>query len=130
MGVLSRLAQWCPEFAKPLQSIIDRLWDLLVIFRNYYTDYRFKGSNSLKNVLPVIVPSMNYDNLGISEGIEAQVAWNKMIRLKYGEEKTSLIRDLKEYCGQDTMAMVEIHYHLNRLINFPFPPEDEPEVIV
>jgi len=28
------------------------------------------------------------------------------------------------------MAMVEIHYHLNRLINFPFPPEDEPEVIV
>jgi len=109
-GVLNKLAQWFPEYSEELQSISERLWDQLVIFRNYYTDYRFKGSNSLKNVLPVILPSMSYENLAVSDGIEAQVTWSEMIQLADRDEKKSiLIKELKEYCGQDTLAMVEIH---------------------
>ena len=108
-GILNKLAQWFPEYAKQLESIIARLWDQLIIFRKYYTDYRFQGSNSLKNVLPVIVPSMTYEHLNVKDGIEAQVAWNEMIQLPAGSEKSKLIQELKEYCGQDTMAMVEIH---------------------
>ena len=108
-GVLSKLAQWYPEYSESLQSIIDRLWDQLDIFRKYYTDYRFKGSNSLKNVLPVIVPSMSYDDLAVSDGTEAQVTWNEMIRLPESSQKSKLINELREYCRQDTMAMVEIH---------------------
>ena len=129
-GVLNSLVEWFPEHSVALESIADRLWDQLDIFKKYYIDYRFKGSNSLKNVLPVIVPSMNYENLAVSDGSEAQVTWNEMIRLPETDEKSKLINELKEYCGQDTMAMVEIHYHLNRLIGFPFPSEDKPEVIV
>ena len=108
-GVLSKLAQWYPEYAELLLSVIDRLWDQLDIFRKYYTDYRFKGSNSLKNVLPVIVPSMSYDDLAVSDGTEAQVTWNEMIRLPESSQKSKLINELREYCRQDTMAMVEIH---------------------
>ena len=108
-GVMHKLALWCPEYAEPLQSIIDRLWDQLDIFRNYYMDHRFKGSNSLKNVLPIMIPSMSYENLAVSDGTEAQVAWNEMIQLSNGDEKNKLINELKEYCGQDTLAMVEIH---------------------
>lgn len=107
--VMKKLSQWCPEYSEQLQSIIERLRDQLDIFRKYYTDYRFKGSNSLKSVLPVIVPSMSYENLCVSDGIEAQVTWNEMIRFSDGSEKSKLIYELKEYCGQDTMAMVEIH---------------------
>ncbi|MEK0371162.1 MAG: DUF2779 domain-containing protein, partial [Nitrosopumilus sp.] len=114
-GVLNKLAQWIPDYSEQLQLIIERLWDQLVIFRKYYMDYRFNGSNSLKNVLPVIVPSMSYENLDVKDGSEAQVAWNEMIRLKDGEKKTRLIRELKEYCSQDTMAMVEIHGKLLNL---------------
>ena len=113
-GVMSRLAQWCPEYAESLQSIIDRLWDQLNIFRNFYIDYGFRGSNSLKDVLPVIVRSMSYDNLAVGDGTEAQVTWNEMIRLKNGDEKNKLNGNLKEYCGQDTLAMVEIHNVLTR----------------
>jgi len=113
-GVMNKLALWCPEYTKPLQSIIERLWDQLNIFRKYYTDYRFKGSNSLKNVLPVIIPSMSYENLAVSDGTEAQVTWNEMILLPDGNEKNKLINELKEYCGQDTMAMVEIHQYLSQ----------------
>ena len=110
--MLRKLARRFPEHSVVLESIADRLWDQLVIFRNYYTDYRFGGSNSLKNVLPVIVPSMSYENLGVRDGGEAQVVWNKMIRLTYGDDKSKLVKDLKEYCGQDTWAMVEIHNKL------------------
>jgi len=111
-GVLNRLAGWFPEHSVALGSIADRLWDQLAIFRNHYTDYRFGGSNSLKSVLPVIVPSMSYENLGVSDGGEAQVTWNEMIRLPEGSEKNKLVKDMKEYCGQDTWAMVEIHNKL------------------
>ena len=113
-GVLNRLARWFPEHGVALGSIADRLWDQLAIFRNNYTDYRFGGSNSLKSVLPVIVPSMSYENLGVSDGGEAQVTWNEMIRLPEGADKNSLIKDLKEYCGQDSWAMVEIHRKLTK----------------
>ncbi len=111
-GVMNKLSLWCPKYAEQLQSIVDRLWDQLVIFRKYYTDYRFKGSNGLKSVLPVIVPSMSYNTLDVSDGIEAQVTWNEMIRLPDGSEKSKLINELKEYCRQDTLAMVEIHKFL------------------
>lgn len=114
-GVLSKLAKWYPEYAELLLSVIDRLWDQLDIFRKYYADYRFKGSNSLKNVLPVIVPSMSYDDLAVSDGTEAQVTWNGMIRLSKDTKKSKLISELKKYCSQDTLAMVEINNILRHL---------------
>ncbi len=114
-GVLNALGEWLPEYAEPLGSIADRLWDQLLVFRNHYTDYRFGGSNGLKNVLPVVVPSMSYDDLAVRDGDEAGFVWNEMIRMEAGEEKDRRIRDLKAYCGQDTWAMVEIHRALERL---------------
>ena len=114
--VLENLARWFPEYSARLQGMIDRLFDQLLIFRNYYTDYRFKGSNSIKAVLPVLVPKLSYDNLAVSGGSEAQVIWNEMIRLPDGVEKAKMAKDLKAYCGQDSWAMVEIHRHLMEVI--------------
>lgn len=115
-GVLNKLARWFPEYSNDLQDAIHRIWDQLIIFRNYYFDYRFKGSNSLKSVLPVMAPSMSYEDLEVSDGTQAQVAWNEMIRMPEGAEKEQLIRDLKVYCGQDTLAMVEMHNQLKKEI--------------
>ncbi len=108
-GVLLKLAKTFPGRSSRIEAITDRLWDQLTIFRRHYKDYRFGGSNSLKNVLPVLVPSMDYTSLAVSDGTEAQVAWNRMIRLSGGEEKSKLIDDLKQYCGQDTLAMIKIY---------------------
>jgi len=106
--VLGYLAECFPGHAEVLNSLIERIWDQLLVFRDHYTDYRFRGSNSLKSVLPVLVPSMGYEGMDVSEGGEAQTAWNEMIRLPEGEERDRLAADLKEYCGMDTRAMVEI----------------------
>ena len=116
--ILKGLADFFPEQAAAIQGLIDRLWDQLVIFRKHYRHYAFGGSNSLKTVLPVVVPQLSYDNLGVTDGLMAQVVWEKMIALPYGPEKEQLTADLLAYCHLDTLAMVEIHHALARAANF------------
>ena len=43
----------------------------LNIFTHHYFDYRFGGSTSLKNVLPVLVPSLSYSELEVQDGTMA-----------------------------------------------------------
>ena len=114
-GILEDLARSFPEHSAALQSIISRLWDQLAIFRNHYKHPGFGGSNSLKNVLPVLVPSLSYQNLDIQEGEDAQAVWDLMIKATSEEEKSDMIRHLKTYCKMDTLAMVKIHKALLEL---------------
>ena len=113
-GILEHLASVFPQHESRLQSIISRLWDQLEIFRKHYKHPDFNGSNSLKNVLPVLVPSMSYDGLNVQDGLMAQAIWNQLLKTKNESERTKLIADLKTYCKQDTLAMVEIHRVLSR----------------
>ena len=108
-GIIAKLATVLPQYSKELDAINERFWDQLNIFRRYYSDYRFKGSNGLKSVLPVVVSGMDYSNLDVQEGSQAQVVWKQMIDLPDGDEKNTLIQQLLEYCRLDTLAMVEIH---------------------
>ena len=116
-GILKALAQFFPEYSEALQSIISRLWDQLEIFKKHYKQPGFGGSNSLKHVLPILVPSLSYQNLDIQEGDDAQAAWDMMIKTTNEEEKSNMINDLKAYCKMDTLAMVEIHKALLRQVN-------------
>ena len=114
-GVINNLAKQFPKYENQLLNINKRFWDQLIIFRKYYMDYRFKGSNSLKAVLPIIVSGMDYSHLDVSDGSKAQVAWADMITLSNSLEKEKLISQLIEYCKLDTLAMVEIHKELIKI---------------
>ena len=114
---LEDLAEFLPQYAKPLRSIQSRLWDQLVIFRNHYKHPGFEGSNSLKSVLPILVSSLGYDELDVQDGREAQAVWHLMLDSKSEKEREDMIRDLKAYCTLDTLAMVEIHKALLRHVN-------------
>ena len=116
-GILQDLAQYFPEHAAVLQSIIYRLWDQLVIFRNHYSHPAFGGSNSLKNVLPVLAPYLSYQGLDIREGNDAQAIWDLMIKETSEEARKYMINNLKEYCKMDTLAMVGIHKALRRQVD-------------
>ena len=126
-GVLKDLAQSFPEHASTFESIIDRLWDQLDIFKNHYTHPDFCGSNSLKNVFPVLVPSLRHENLDVhdenldvhdenevQDGPEAQAVWNLMLNATDETEKGKMIKQLKAYCELDTLATLEIHKVLTR----------------
>ncbi|MEM7802598.1 MAG: DUF2779 domain-containing protein [Chloroflexota bacterium] len=115
--VLTALAERLPHFAERLLNMADRLWDLEKIFLEDYFHHRFLGKSSIKVVLPVLVPNLSYAGLAVQNGAEAQIAWLDMVDTPFGDEKEQKIEDLKAYCWQDTIAMVEIYRHLLGTVN-------------
>jgi hypothetical protein len=114
--IIEALAEDQPERHKPLLATLDRLVDLYRIIRNNYYHPRFHGSFSLKSVLPAIIPEMSYDSLTVQEGQEAGIEYMRMIDPSTPvDEKEKIKKDLLEYCGHDTLAMVRIREALLEL---------------
>lgn len=106
---LAEMARWLPEYAGLIPQVQVRLWDLLDVVRKNVYHPRFMGSFSLKRVLPALIPDMTYDGMEVSEGEEAGLAWEKMVRGQASEEERKRLRKaLLEYCSQDTFAMVRL----------------------
>lgn len=64
-------------------------------------------------MLPVLCPELSYKTLGIQEGGSAQRLWMEAVLDGTREaEKEKILADLLEYCGLDTLAMVEIYRRL------------------
>lgn len=113
-GCNTLLGSLLPEHTEFYEQLNDRIVDLKLPFSsNWYTDADFKGSASIKAVLPVLVPGLSYKVLGIQEGKAAQRLWTEaVLDGKHGDEKAQILSDLVEYCGLDTLAMVEIYKRL------------------
>ena len=110
------MGEMYPEHKKFLKSVNDRVFDLMEIFtQQYYVDKDFKGSCSIKKVLPVIVPELKYSDLeDIQEGTMASLYWYKNI-FSNSPEKKRTIKNLLGYCKLDTWAMVAIYQKLKNL---------------
>ncbi len=109
-GRLAELAQTFPKHAKALAGIKKRLWDLIVPFRSsLFMHPDMHGSASMKAVLPALMPGMSYENLDISNGEMAFLAYESLMagKVNAAQSKKTLAA-LREYCGQDTLGMVEI----------------------
>jgi hypothetical protein len=113
--ILQQLAHQFPQYAGRLHDMADRLWDQLAIFRQHYQHHGFTRSNSLKAVLPMVVPELSYRSLAVQDGTQAQVVWEEMIASTDASEKKQIATQLRNYCHLDTLAMVEIHQALSRL---------------
>lgn len=111
------MAQRYNQFADMLEDINSRLFDLMAVFSDgCYVHPDFHGSNSLKDVLPVLAPGMSYASMAVTDGNDAMAHWARLMQPDTPvEEKQKLADDLLAYCGQDTRAMVEIY---RRLLNF------------
>ena len=115
-SLLRKLAQAFPNYMVQLEAIATRLWDLEDIFKHHYKHPDFRGSTSIKNVLPVLVPNLSYKTLNVQRGDQAQTIWENMIACADPVEKQRLMNDLRAYCQLDTLAMVEIYRSLISLI--------------
>lgn len=106
---LSDLARWLPEYADSITKVQARLWDLLDVVRKNVYHPGFRGSFSLKSVLPALIPDMTYEGMEVSQGVEAGLAWEKLLGGNLSQsEKLRLRIALLEYCHQDTLAMVRL----------------------
>lgn len=112
-------AKLYPNKAVFFEKLNDRVFDLMKPFdKRVYQDMRFKGSASIKSVLPVICPELSYKVLGIQEGGTASRSWREaIVDGKRNSEKDQILLDLIEYCKLDTFAMVEIYKKLLGIVN-------------
>lgn len=107
-GRNKEMAELYPEYADFMLDLNERIFDLAdIVKEGMYVHPDFKGSWSIKNVLPVLVPDLSYKNLDIGKGDQAMLAWWNMIN---GSEKhpDQVQKSLLKYCELDTLAMVEI----------------------
>jgi len=114
-GRLEGLAERHPEHAELLNKYVSRLVDLLPIVKNHYYHPGMNGSFSIKKVLPVIAPDLNYGELDeVQGGTAAQVAYIEaaLDSDTTPERKADLDQKLRTYCRQDTWAMVEVAHFL------------------
>ncbi|MGB8251771.1 MAG: DUF2779 domain-containing protein, partial [Anaerolineaceae bacterium] len=99
-----------PQYAAFLTQLNDRIFDLgELVNRGYYLHPGFKGSWSIKNVLPVMKPELSYQDLAVNKGDQASIIWWKLCYVNLEqEEKLRLTEALRRYCELDTLAMVEL----------------------
>ncbi len=107
-GVIKRLAAKFSDLRSALMKLVDRLWDLLPIIRAHYYHPDFHGSFSIKSVLPALVPELSYADLEIGEGMMAANLYETARTLEDEAGRQKIYDNLREYCAQDTWAMVEL----------------------
>ncbi|MBI4448400.1 DUF2779 domain-containing protein [Candidatus Woesearchaeota archaeon] len=115
-GRIKELAETYPDETW-LLGLLDRMQDLIVPFRSFWYYHPLqRGSCSMKAVLPALT-GRTYKGMEISQGDQAareflEVIWRGN---KNGRDTKKLRAALLEYCGQDTLGMVEILEVLGRV---------------
>ena len=108
--VLSSLARAFPTYERDLLELRSRIVDLLKLIRGSYYHPGFRGSFSIKSVVPALVPDLDYEDLEIREGASAAAVYGKLIGGDLGEFNAGRIRDaLLAYCARDSEAMVRVY---------------------
>ena len=114
--MIRELAEALPERAGQLRAIEPRLVDLHPVVRDGYYHPAFRGSFSIKKVLPALRPGMGYDDLAIGDGLTAAVRYASALASAGSEDRRRTFDDLRAYCAHDTLAMVELRKALGSLV--------------
>jgi hypothetical protein len=107
---LASLSRHLPDLAEALDRIRARLIDLLPLMQNHYYHPAMGKSWSLKSVLPTIVSSLDYGDLGeVADGVAAQEAYIEAIDpATTPARRRELTAALKRYCQRDTQGLLEM----------------------
>lgn len=110
----NEMAEAFPEYAGFLHDLNTRVIDLMKPFADgTITDPAFRGSASIKAVLPALLPELSYDDLEIKEGGSASRLWKEVtLTNSQAADCEKVYADLVDYCTRDTWAMVAIHNEL------------------
>ena len=116
---IKALQKAVPDLEAELKELELKLLDLLPVVRNNVYHPDFRGSFSLKNVQPALVPELQYSDLVIVDGMVASV---KIARLLFvagkltPEQHETTRHDLLEYCKRDTWATVKVLERMRELV--------------
>ena len=121
-GRNSEMAERYPEYAGFLEDVNHRMVDLADAVKNaWWESPAFQGSWSLKQVLPVAAPEMDYKNLIIGDGGTASERWMQAVLdspcTLSDTERDDVLQALRVYCAQDTLAMHRIRDYMLGLLS-------------
>jgi hypothetical protein len=117
-GVISDLGKQVPALKNKLDAVLNRLVDLCSILKDNYYHPDFRGSYSLKDVLPVLVPELSYENMEIGNGGDAMAVFASMAVGKFDRNQEKEFREhLLSYCKLDTLAMVRLWGWLKGMVD-------------
>jgi hypothetical protein len=106
---LAELAALFPASRARLEAMIARCKDLIIPFkRGWYYHPAMGTSNSIKAVLPALVPELTYDGMAIGNGADASRLFLELHTGRYAGDVALLREQLQAYCHLDTLAMVRI----------------------
>lgn len=86
-NVILKLIDIFPDLSEKLYKIVKRIVDIELIIRENYYNINFRGCSSIKKVLPVLVPKLNYSYLKIRNGRDAVAAFVFMTIGAYNNKK-------------------------------------------
>ncbi|KAF0224141.1 MAG: Uncharacterized protein FD133_1599 [Erysipelotrichaceae bacterium] len=111
---LNELGEQFPQYKAELDQMIERMVDLAVLFTEGIVYLSaMKGSFTLKNIIQVINPELNYAQLSIGHGLEAVKHYRT---LQNNDDEDDIKDALLKYCKMDTLAMVEILGYLKSIV--------------
>ena len=95
-----------------LLAMAEKVEDFLPLVRNHVYHPDFCGSFSLKSVLPVLVPDLDYADLRVADGHLASAELETLLLRPdawptWRQRRTR--RELLAYCARDTLALVRLH---------------------
>ena len=115
-STLHKMAEKFPGLATGIDDLVSRFVDLLKLVKDNYYHPGFKGSFSIKGVLPVMVRGYGYSDLAIGEGESASATFVDIVEGRVDEyELADVQSDLLEYCKRDTEAMLKIWQRLEAI---------------
>lgn len=116
-NILKNLGKHLPHLNNGALEIANNLIDLMVPFQKRWVYFwEFKGSYSIKAVLPVLCPELSYEDMEVANGFEAIMAYFRMKKAKGTPEYDVIRQQLLKYCGLDTLAMVRLFESLEGLL--------------
>ena len=118
-GVNKEIGERLGAYAGQMERINGQVQDLRDIFsQQHYVHPEFRGSTSIKDVMPVLVPELSYDGLAIKEGTMASEQWWAMTAAETEASDRAAIADaLRAYCKLDSYDMYAIWRALHRVVN-------------
>ncbi|MDP2320074.1 MAG: DUF2779 domain-containing protein [Acidobacteriota bacterium] len=113
---ISALRDVFADLGEDLDALLGRLVDLCEVIASNVYHPEFKGSFSIKQVVPALVPDLSYAGLAVADGNTAIAKFARMARGEIPSDAIALTRaQLLAYCRLDTLGMVRLHEVLCRL---------------
>lgn len=112
------IAETFEQLSDKFLQINENTYDLMDIFKKWlYYSLNFKGSISIKSILPALIQDMKYEWLWVCDWLQAMKLLDQLIRWRINQqESTKIIEDLLIYCGQDSLALYLIFDKLRQII--------------